>query len=324
LKEITKGMLRLRYLLSVVFIVALQACILMPRQEENPALQFTGGTMLQYPGFASAVVPTRNIEIWLPPSYKKDGTKKYPVLYMHDGQNLFNKTTAFGGEAWEVDSIAEASIASGKINELIIVGIWNTNRRFWEYFPQKALQNLSTAEQKAALTYHGAYKGSDSIYFGADYYLQFLVKELKPFIDSNYRTKQDAANTMIAGSSMGGLISLYALCEYPAVFGKAACISTHWPIVFNNSNQVPAAAVKKYFAAHLPGPANHFIYYDYGTAKLDSLYAPHQQQIDSIMQFKGYEQNKSWVTKEFKNAEHSEVYWRQRFGSILEILQPKK
>lgn len=317
-------MLRLRYLVSTAFIVALQACILMPRQEDNPIPQFTGGNIIQYVGFASAIVPTRNIEIWLPPSYKKDVTKTYPVLYMHDGQNIFNKTTAFGGEAWEVDSIAEAFIASGKINELIIVGVWNTNRRFWEYFPQKVLQNLSTAEQNAALTYHGVYKGSDSIYFGADYYLQFLVKELKPFVDSKYRTKQDAANTMIAGSSMGGLISLYALCEYPAVFGKAACISTHWPIVFDNSNQIPAAAVKKYFAAHLPSPQNHFIYYDYGTAKLDSLYPPHQQKIDSIMQAKGYMQNKNWVTREFKKAEHSEAFWRQRFGSILEILVPKK
>lgn len=318
-------MLRLSYLVLAVFAATLQACILMPRNEEVTSnIQFTGGSLVEYPGFGSAYVPSRNVEIWLPPSYKKDTTRHYPVLYMHDGQNLFNKTTAFGGEAWEVDSVAAALVAAGKIDEIIIVGVWNTNRRFWEYFPQKALQNLPPAEQKAALTYHGSYRGNDSIYFAADQYLQFLVKELKPFIDSNYRTKRDAANTSIAGSSMGGLISLYALCEYPDVYGRAACISTHWPIVFDAINQLPATAVRNYFSSHLPNPQNHFIYFDYGTAKLDSLYPPHQQKIDSIMQAKGYAQNINWITRKFNGAEHSEAFWRQRFGSILEILQPKK
>jgi len=89
-------MLRLSYLVLAVFAATLQACILMPRNEEvSSNIQFTGGSLVEYPGFGSAYVPSRNVEIWLPPSYKKDTTRHYPVLYMHDGQNLFNKTTAF-------------------------------------------------------------------------------------------------------------------------------------------------------------------------------------------------------------------------------------
>ncbi len=93
-----------------------------------------------------------------------------------------------------------------------------------------------------------------------------MVNELKPFIDSNFATLGDQSNTFVAGSSMGGLISLYAVCEYPDVFGGAACLSTHWPGVFNSEhNPIPAAFIR-YLESHLPSPVNHKLYFDYGTA----------------------------------------------------------
>ena len=144
-------------------------------------------------------------------------------------------------------------------------------------------------------------------------YLKFLVKELKPFIDKTFSTLQNKHNTFIAGSSMGGLISMYAICEYPKVFGGAACISTHWPGTFAVDNNPIPGAFLQYLKIHLPSPASHRIYFDYGTETLDALYAPFQLQADAIMKAKGYT-TKYWMTKKFEGESHSEVAWRKRFS----------
>lgn len=141
---------------------------------------------------------TKKIWIYLPDNYKKS-TKKYPVIYMHDAQNLFDLKTSFAGE-WEVDETLDAMKA-----EVIIVGIEHGN--------DKRLEELTPFPNEK----YGGGKGDD--------YLEFIVKTLKPHIDSVYRTKTKAKNTIIFGSSLGGLISYYAVLKYPEVFGKAGVFS---------------------------------------------------------------------------------------------------
>ena len=138
------------------------------------------------------------------------------------------------------------------------------------------------------------------------------MKELKPFIDSNFSTLKNRQNTFIAGSSMGGLISMYAICEYPLVFGGAACLSTHWPGIFTTINNPVPAAFLQYLTTHLPAPGTHKFYFDYGTATLDSMYKPFQLQADAIMRQMGYTA-RNWMSKEFIGDDHSEASWRKRF-----------
>ena len=109
----------------------------------------------------------------------------------------------------------------------------------------------------------------------ADNYLKFIVGELKPFIDETYRTQSDRGNTLVMGSSMGGLISAYALAEYPGVFGGAACLSTDW--------RYGDGAVVRWLSDHLPSAGTHRIYFDHGTETYDAYYGPFQRQMDEVM-----------------------------------------
>jgi enterochelin esterase-like enzyme len=153
----------------------------------------------------------------------------------------------------------------------------------------------------------------------SDNYLKFLVQELKPLIDSTYSTYKDRQHTFIAGSSMGGLISLYAICEYPQVFGAAACLSTHWPGLFTMEDNPIPQAFFNYMKKQLPNPITHKLYFDYGDQTLDALYPPLQQQADKIVKAKGYTK-KNWITKYFPGESHSEAAWKKRLHIPLEFL----
>jgi predicted alpha/beta superfamily hydrolase len=274
--------------------------------------QTASGTLKRFENFRSAFVDARNIDVWLPDRYNVK--KKYSVLYMHDGQMLFDSTTSWNHQEWGVDETFGRLIKKKKIKKSIVVGIWNTPKRHVEYFPQKALEYLSDSEKTDLLNYT---LGDDKIQLMkggpiSDNYLKFVVTELKPFIDSTFSTLKDRQNTFIAGSSMGGLISMYAICEYPEVFGGAACLSTHWPGTFTFENNPVPDAFLKYMQDHLPPPDHHKFYFDYGTETLDSNYKPTQQQVDKIMKLKGYTPL-NWITREFPGAAHTEKAWSTRF-----------
>jgi enterochelin esterase-like enzyme len=212
-----------------------------------------------------------------------------------------------------------------KIRDLIIVGIWNGGEsRHADYFPQKAFGLLSAAEQDRI--YAAGRKNGSGVFnnykIRSDNYLRFLVKELKPFIDSAYSTEKDREHTFIAGSSMGGLISLYAICEYPDTFGGAACLSTHWPGIFSMENNPVPAAFFRYMEKNLPDPATHKIYFDYGDATLDALYPPLQKQADDQMKKRGFS-TKNWLTKYFPGEDHSETAWNKRLNIPLTFLLGK-
>jgi enterochelin esterase-like enzyme len=241
---------------------------------------------------------------------------------MHDGQMLYDSTTTWNKQEWGVDEIVGRLQKEKKIRDCIVVGIWNGGKlRHTEYFPQRPFESLTQAEKD---TIFKALRSNNQEVFAkkniqSDNYLKFLVTELKPFIDKNFATKKDQKNTFIAGSSMGGLISMYAICEYPHIFGAAACLSTHWIGVFDTENNPIPAAFMNYLKAHLPNPKNHKIYFDYGTATLDALYPPFQRQADEIMRLKGFTA-KNWLTKEFAGEDHSEKAWRKRLDIPLLFL----
>lgn len=258
----------------------------------------------------------RNVDVWLPADY--DAASRYSVLYMHDGQMLFDSTTTWNKQEWGADDVAALLIRENKMKPCIIVGIWNRDDyRYTEYFPEKALDNLSK-RRKERLT-RKEMKGEPL----GDEYLRFVVSDVKPFIDSTYSTLTDRENTVIMGSSMGGLISLYAICEYPDIFGGAGCLSTHLPMggvnIFKKFDNRLARAFRRYVAASLPDPGNHRIYFDYGTKTLDKWYEPYQKKVDKLMNTAGYNE-KNWITLKFEGADHSERSWHSRLSVPLMFL----
>ncbi len=300
--------------LTFVFALVLINTVLMAKAIPTVAC----GSVTRMENFPSAYVKPRTVDVWLPEGYNP--TKKYAVLYMHDGQMLFDSTTTWNHQEWGVDETMCKLLAAKKINNCIVVAVWNTTLRHPEYFPQKPFYAIANDDQQRILAI-GADKGAPLLGKGpvSDNYLKFLVLELKPYIDSYYSTKTDRQHTFIAGSSMGGLISMYALCEYPGVFGGAACLSTHWPGIFTTQNNPFPAAFLQYLATHLPSPNNHKIYFDYGSKTLDSLYKPYQLQADDILTKAGYSKN-NWLTREFTGDDHSEKSWAKRLDIPLVFL----
>jgi predicted alpha/beta superfamily hydrolase len=254
------------------------------------------GTLHRHAQFPSALVEPRNVDVWLPPGYNTEKGSRFPVIYMHDGQNLFDPASAFGGVDWGVDEAIARLVDAGDIDGAIVVGIWNRDERRWlEYMPQKALPS------PAALDRFREQAGGNPL---SDRYLQFLVREVKPFVDETYRTLPGRESTFVMGSSMGGLVSLYALCEYPHIFQGAGCLSTHWP--------ASDGIVIDYLRRALPPPGNHRFYFDFGTETLDAGYEVYQQQADAVMRAVGYREGVDWLTRKFPGAEHSERSWRER------------
>lgn len=265
------------------------------------------GTVVRHDAFESQNVLPRNVDVWLPPGYSIDEAARYPVIYMHDGENLFDAADAKFGVEWGLDEVMTELIAAGEIRPAIVVGIWSLGAgRYAEYMPQKAAPPGPIDFQVPSSP---ALTGQQLV---SDRYLRFLVTELKPFIDGRYRTLPGRDDTFLMGSSMGGLISAYAISEYPDTFGGAACVSTHWP--------AGHGVVAGYLATHLPDPATHRIYFDFGTQTLDAGYEPFQRRMDEAMRRAGFVEGRNWVTLKFGGAEHNETSWRERAHVPLKFL----
>lgn len=274
------------------------------------------GTIKRLEKFESKYVDARNVDVWLPDGYS--AKKKYAVLYMHDGQMLFDANSTWNKQEWRVDETIGRLIKDGKIKDTIVVGVWNNGEfRHSEYFPQKALEFIPQETRDFIIGKQLKNKPQ------ADEYLKFLTRELKPYIDKNFSTRKDRENTFIMGSSMGGLISLYALCEYPDVFGGAAAISTHLPLILaeeiKDKSDVVAASFRTYLDKNLPKADTRKIYFDYGDQTLDALYPPLQKKVDALMTAKGWTE-KFWTTRFFPGENHSEASWAKRLDIPLEFL----
>lgn len=272
------------------------------------------GEVRKYASFGSQFVAAREVWVWLPPSYQRYAERRYPVLYMHDGQNLMDPRLSMTNVDWGVDEAMTRLIGEGAVREAIVVAVWNTERRREEYMPQKAVEWARGTRYEEALRESLRRRQAPSLdpTWLADAYLKFLVEELKPFIDREYRTRPGRGDTFIMGSSMGGLISLYAITEYPQVFGGAGCISTHWSI--------GDGLVVEYLRGRLPDPATHRIYFDYGTEGVDGEYEPYQRKVDAQMRARGYRRDVNWMTRKFPGARHDEAAWRARIDIPLRFL----
>ena len=275
------------------------------------------GTLTRVTLASSETGISRNIDIWLPDGY--DTATRYSVIYMHDGQMLFDSTATWNRQEWGVDETVARLRSADIIKPCIIVGVWNRDKyRYTEYFPEKALDYLSKRMRSRMIR-----KAMMSQALG-DSYLRYLVNDVKPYIDANFSTLPGSENTVVMGSSMGGLISLYAICEYPDVFGGAGCLSTHFPMkgvgIFTRNDNRVARAYRKYLSEKLPPPARHRIYFDYGTETLDRWYEPYQKKVDVILEKAGYSSGKNWKTMKFEGDDHSERSWSRRLNIPLEFL----
>jgi predicted alpha/beta superfamily hydrolase len=258
-------------------------------------------------------VAPRHVDVWLPRGY--DGTRPHAVLYMHDGQMLYDATTTWNQQSWDVAPTVQRLIDAGTLRETIVVGVWNTGpTRFNEYFPQGFVEHVPEGAARQVLMARGFASRPPM----ADAYLRFLVDELKPAIDARYRTRPGREHTAVAGSSMGGLISLYALCEHPQVFGGAGCLSTHWIGGFERNAEIPAAG-RAYLRRRLPAPGGHRIYMDRGTAELDALYDEAQAQVDALMRERGFAPP-LFVSRVFEGEGHNERAWARRLETPLRHL----
>jgi len=277
------------------------------------------GIINRIDSFPTKFISPRTIDIWLPSDYSK--SKKYSVIYMHDGQMLFDATTTWNKQEWRVDDVITKLSVENKIENVIVVAIWNIpTLRHTDLFPKKPLENLTQVQNDLIL--EKAKKFGYTFTFEAinsDNYLKFIVEEVKPYVDTNFSVYTDANHTAIMGSSMGGLISMYAICEYPQVFGKAACLSTHW-IGFREfeNNPIPESFFS-YMKEKLPNPKSHKIYFDYGTETLDADYLKYEYRVDEILKEKGYDSTNSKNLK-FEGENHSEASWQKRIHIPIEFM----
>jgi predicted alpha/beta superfamily hydrolase len=264
-----------------------------------------------YPGFVGEGLLPRDVWVWTPPQYHQQLTTHFPVIYMQDGQNLFFAEKSYTHVTWGVVETITKLSNWGFIQPAIVVGIDNTQNRMGDYLPVKPFQ---TPKGKA---YLAKLKGEAPEVFNrfpyvSDNYLRLTVDVIKPKIDRDFRTLSNPEKTFVMGSSMGALISLYALVEYPDVFGGAGCLSTSWPIV--------TPFIFPYLNQYLPNAGTHKLYFDKGSQGLDAQYAPFQAKVDDIMAEKGYIKGEDWVTRFFPGADHNEQAWRKRLHIVLRFL----
>ena len=277
------------------------------------------GIINRIDSFPTKFISPRTVDIWLPSDYSK--SKKYSVIYMHDGQMLFDATSTWNKQEWRVDDVISKLSVENKIENLIVVAIWNIpTLRHTDLFPKKPLENLTEVQHDLIL--EKAQKFGYTFTFEAvnsDNYLKFIVEEVKPFVDTNFSVYTDANHTAIMGSSMGGLISMYAICEYPRVFGKAACLSTHWIGLREFENNPIPESFFVYMKEKIPNSKNHKLYFDYGTETLDANYIKYEYRVDEILKEKGYDSTNSKNLK-FEGENHSEASWQKRIYIPIEFM----
>lgn len=316
-----------RLIAFVGFLLLFSACKNEPKQTTeikriNPVKiteNITGGFLERYTNFKTDFIKPRTVDVWLPNNYSTN--KKYAVLYMHDGQMLFDSTTTWNKQEWKVDEWASKLQNEALTQNFIVVAIHNIAEIRWQdLFPEKAFSNLNKEEKTLISTQKNEIKQTSNL--SGDNYLKFLVKELKPFIDSQYATLPSKEHTFVAGSSMGGLMSMYAICEYPEVFGGAACMSTHWPGAAPIDNNPLPKAIFTYVKNNVPNAKKHKLYFDYGTETLDAHYPQYASTVDSIFLNNGYTAS-NYKNLKFEGTDHSENSWNKRLNEPLTFLLKK-
>jgi enterochelin esterase-like enzyme len=274
------------------------------------------GRLIEYEQIPAAGLPDQRLTIWLPPGYDAD-ERRYPVLYMHDGHNLFDPAKSNFNKIWAADSAMLAASASGSVEPHIIIGIWAPGPdRYRQYLPRSA---YNAASGKLRERMDQTAKGE----VVSDAYLAWIAGPLKSWVDASFRTRTGRNDTAIIGSSMGGLMSCYAILERPEVFGRAGCVSSHWPAIIAPAAAREDPAVKalwdEWFAARLGAPAGRRVWLDRGTDKTDSFYA-----VDARFAAAGWVKGRDWESRVYQGTGHDENAWAARLPEIFVWLLAKE
>lgn len=280
-------------------------------QLPNPS----AGKIVRLTGLTWDKIESRNVDVWLPKNYDKDSLKRFPVIYMHDGQNIFDAKLSYGGKEWRVDETITELSKNGIIDECIVVGIWNSPKRFQEYMPEEPFYKMDKNLQDTIIKDRGGKPLSDN-------YTNFLINQLIPKIDKEFRTLSNKENRFIAGSSMGGLISLYTILKYPEYFDAAACVSTHWPVCLKQNNPLIPSAIIGWMDEKMPVNPPYRLYFDFGSETLDAWYEPYQDLATSYLINKRFPKGHLLVSK-YSGEAHNEESWSKRFPEIVKFLLKK-
>ncbi len=262
------------------------------------------GTLVYWTDVSSTYLqPARHVEIWLPPGYSENPTRRYRVLYMSDGQNLFDPRIANTGVDWGVDEAVVGLVEKGEIEPIIVVGVWSTDERGAEYSP----------------------------WHRAPEYAKFLINELMPRINREFRTLTGPENTAHMGSSMGGLLSFYLAIHHPEAFAACGCVSTHFPlseaVVANAFANVAISAnpdetpyVIRDIKNGMTVPKGARLWFDYGTETLDASYGPTHAAVKEWLLTQGQVEGRDFVIRRYAGSAHNEAAWRARLKDSLRFL----
>ena len=250
-----------------------------------PPSKITGKTVRHADVASAYLQKTRDVLVWLPPSYESSPDRRYPVLYMHDGQQIFDPATSTWGQDWEVDEWCDSLMRAGKMQEIIVVGIYCTPERREEY----------------------------STLHGADSYTRFVIEELKPMIDQEYRTLPDREHTAVAGSSMGGGISFHMIWTRSDIFSKAACLSSAFTY-----EQDPILMQRVRDCAEWPD-IQLYLYCGEGD-KLERLLVEDQRLMQETLSEKGWTEGPDLMIAVDPDGKHNEETWARHTGTWLQFL----
>jgi hypothetical protein len=261
---------------------------------------------------------TRQVVVWLPADYNLK--VEYATIYMHDGQMLFDSTVTWNKKEWRVDETADSLQRTGTTRPFIVVGIYNDPpNRYAEFFPQQAVNYMDTSyvSKLTATLWKGELR--------ADHYLDWIKKELIPFVEDHYPVSRRRNDRFLIGSSMGGLISLYGLAQKPKTFGGAACLSIHTPMI--NFQMIGDDAMNQlvlpfnaYLSKYLPSPRKVKVYIDRGTETLDANYGPYHEVLLNTLSKSGYEVGSNFLTLVWDKTAHDEVSWANRLAVPIKFL----
>ena len=223
---------------------------------------------------------------------------------------------------WNPDKVMTRLVNNNEVRPAIIVSIWMADwtegDRGLELMPQKAVTDEVWRNMQEQSSKWRAKAGLEAL--SSDKYLKFIVTELKPFVDGAYLTLKDQPNTFIMGSSMGGLISAYAVAEYSEVYGGAACLSSAWTAMDDATSGWHNDVIVEWLSSHWPTAGRNRVYFDYGTKELDAKYEPGQKKMDDALSKRGVVEGKDWVTRRFVGAGHGPKDWRERVHIPLRFL----
>ena len=257
------------------------------------------GTLVYWQDVASEFLSeTRHVEVWLPPGYDENPDRRYRVIYMHDGQNLFDPRLANTGVDWGVDEAMMRGVESGLFEPAIVVAAWSSSRRGPEYSP----------------------------WHDGPQYARFLIEELMPRVNAEFRTLSGREDTFVMGSSMGGLLSFYLVKEHPEHFSACGCVSSHFPIsdaiaasfLGNDPSDEDATPyVIKDITNGDTVPDGARFFFDYGTETLDAEYGPTHIAVSDWLLAQDRVEGKDFQMQEYAGAAHNEAAWRARLDDQL-------